>query len=340
MKPASQSMIAKAVGVSQGTVSLALQGDPRIPAGTAARVRKAAARLGYRPDPALAAAAAARWHLTEGRPRVPLAYVSQYGQSTVGMDVDLWRGASQRAAELGYRMDRFCLDAYADSAALQRVLLARGIRGLVVGGFYESAPLLTLNWERLCAVSCGLGPFQPKLHAVDHDAYGELMLAWQRCRDYGYRRPGFAILLHPAEMQVADDQLRRAAMLLCLQAAAPEAVPPCFYVAQDYDALAPSLVGWYRQWRPDVVIGLNSMVCQILCDKGGVTIPGEAGFATLTRVEREPCYAGVKEQAEAIGGAAVDLLQMTVKTNQWGLPTRRIRHLLEPEWCDGASLPH
>ena len=47
--------IARAAGLSQATVSLALRRHPGLPAATIARVHAAAAGLGYRPDPLVSA---------------------------------------------------------------------------------------------------------------------------------------------------------------------------------------------------------------------------------------------------------------------------------------------
>ena len=45
--------VAALVGVHQTTVSLALRDHPGIPVATREKIREAAARIGYRPDPAL-----------------------------------------------------------------------------------------------------------------------------------------------------------------------------------------------------------------------------------------------------------------------------------------------
>ena len=47
--------VARAAGVHQTTVSLALRNDPRLPAATRERIQAHAKKLGYRPDPMLAA---------------------------------------------------------------------------------------------------------------------------------------------------------------------------------------------------------------------------------------------------------------------------------------------
>ena len=43
-----------------------------------------------------------------------------------------WQGAAQTALKLGYRLDEFILDAQMPPHRLQRILLSRGIHGLII----------------------------------------------------------------------------------------------------------------------------------------------------------------------------------------------------------------
>lgn len=340
MKRITQQDVGQAAGVSKATVSRALCGDPRIPPETAERVRATAARLGYRPDPALAEIAAARWRQGEGRAGVTFAYISQRRQETIGADGVNRQGVEERAAELGCRIDHFVLEDHAGSAALQRILTARGIRGLIVGTFFEPHPLLALDWSRYCAVNIAHSDYQPPLHMVAHDAYNGVLLAWRRALAYGYRRPGLVILRHARPASVEDDERRRAAALV-LHADAPSGrkVPPLFYSSRDpYDATVRCVVAWYQKWKPDAVIGFNTGIRDMLVHDGHVRVPATTGFASLTG-ESGARYTGIAGTALGVGRAAVDFLQLALRTNQWGLPRLRIRHYLEPEWIDGATLP-
>jgi LacI family transcriptional regulator len=341
MRRVTQSQVAQAVGVHAATVSLALRGDPRIPGKTADRVRQAAERMGYRPDPALAAVAASRWRGGDRCPGVTLAFISQLRRPHAGSH-GLFDGVKARANELGYGLDRFFLDDYPDSAALQRILVARGIRGLIVGPFFEPVPQLALDWRKFCLVGCGHGHFEPRFHAVTYDPYESVMIAWRRAIDYGYRRPGLAVMLHSPPVIVEDDESRRAAALICHEQGAPGGrVPPFFYTAgESYDLLAPRAVAWYRKWKPDAVIGFNAMLTHILQHELKVRAPGQIGFAQFDCLfPEEHRIAGIRDLVEDIGRGAVDLLQQTIHANQWGLPEARIRHCLDPKWVDGDTLP-
>lgn len=340
MNRITQAQIARAVGVNKATVSRALCGDPRISTDTAGRVKAAAERLGYRPDPALAAIAAARWRGKEDRAGVTFAHISQLRQPHAGLDALNQQGAAARASELGCRIEHFVLEDHAGAAALQRILVARGIRGLVIAPFFDPKPALDLEWNRFCAVACGISPHMAPLNVVEHDAFDAVLLAWRRVLSYGYRRPGLAILRHAPPVSVEDDDSRRAAALLLHAKGAPGGkVPPLFYSEHDpYDVWVERVVAWYRRWKPDAVIAFNNAVRHILVNDGHVRIPEGTAFAVLTG-QPEERLAGIKEQAVEIGRAAVDLLQLALRTNQWGLPHTRIRHYLEPEWIDGETLP-
>ena len=149
-----------------------------------------------------------------------------------------------------------------------------------------------------------------------------------------------AIALHGLPTHVEDDDNRRAAaMLLHTDCAPSERVPLLFYrLTESYEVQAQRAVAWYRRWKPDAVIGFNGAMKSILVHDAKVRIPRDVGFAQLTTSSAEG-VAGIKEAADVIGEAAVDLLRQTVRTNQWGLPTTRIRHYLEPQWLDGPTLP-
>jgi len=338
MNQVTQEQVARAAGVSKATVSRALSGAPGIPSETVARIKATAQKLGYRPDPLMTAIAASRWRGDGKHKGLVCGFISQFRQTHAGMDTQNFAGAEARASELGCRLDHFCLDDYRNSAALQRGLITQGLSGLIVGTFYEPQPALALNWDKFCAVSIGITPYQPPLHAVAQDAFDGVLLAWQRVLAYGYRRPGLAVALHGLPTHVEDDDNRRAAALLLHNDCAPaERVPPLFYgMTESYEAQAQQVIAWYRCWKPDAVIGFNAVMKNILVDAAKVRVPDEVGFAQLTTTKGA---AGIKEAAEEAGAAAVDLLQQMLRTNQWGLPKKRIRHYLEPQWIDGPTLP-
>jgi LacI family transcriptional regulator len=327
--------IAKEAGSSLAAVSMALRDDPRIPAVTRNRVKEAAKRLGYRPDPALSEFITARWRGGASREGVTLGFLHN-SPDTVGGGgyARIHRGALARAGELGYKLDAFYTKQYAGDATLQRVLRTRNIRGLLLDMF--EPPCVNLDWGAFCAVNCRLGGFLPPLHTVYQDVVAAIEALWRGAHARGYRRIGFAMLEYD-KTPLDDDALRRAAISLTQNQS--EAVPPLILKSsQDWWHKTPR---WYRKWKPDAVIGLNVAILRALTMEGGVKVPEEAGFARLVTEDGAEIgqVAGLVDPEVSIGRAAIDQLDLCLRTHQYGLPEVRMHHLIEPRWQEGASMP-
>src|SRR4051812_35125096 len=108
-----QTDIARAVGVHNTTVSLALRNSRLIPETTRQRIRAIAEKMGYRPDPALQALIAYR---KARRPRhcaSTLAYVTnwttKWGWRDLPSQEKYYTAFGRRAAEFGYVTEHFWL---------------------------------------------------------------------------------------------------------------------------------------------------------------------------------------------------------------------------------------
>lgn len=102
-RPATLRDVARAVGVSTATVSLALRGHARISAATRKQVEAAAARVGYRRNPAFAILGAMAHRHPDSRSGLPLGYVRQRNEA--GNDVrppPQLLGMHRRCQEMGY----------------------------------------------------------------------------------------------------------------------------------------------------------------------------------------------------------------------------------------------
>src|SRR5690554_1647561 len=99
--------VAKAAGYSKSAVSLALRNHPSLPDATKNRIREAAERLGYRPDPTLRALAHYRYGNTAtGAPVI--AWLSNWpsrDQWKQGLWGEHFAGAVHQAEQLGYRIE-------------------------------------------------------------------------------------------------------------------------------------------------------------------------------------------------------------------------------------------
>src|SRR5690606_8011398 len=101
--------VARDAGVHVTTVSLALRNSPQLPSATRERIRAIAVRLGYRPDPHLAALCVYRQTLRPPGFQATLAWVTNHstqdGWQRVSQFFEYYAGARERANQLGYALE-------------------------------------------------------------------------------------------------------------------------------------------------------------------------------------------------------------------------------------------
>src|SRR5829696_8798881 len=98
--------IAKASGLAVATVSYALRNDPKIPAVTIARVQATAEKMGYRPNPRVAALMA---HIRRARPVSTGERIAFIWLARPEPYLRMHEGAKLRAQQLGYELEDFTL---------------------------------------------------------------------------------------------------------------------------------------------------------------------------------------------------------------------------------------
>ena len=177
--PVSMATVARAVGVSINTVSLVLRQSPRISAATQKRVIETAAALGYTRNPIMGRL------LTELRRMRTQGFRQTLALLSAHPDPDAFRthvmypryiaGVERRAAESGYRFDRFSLsEAGMSPGSLLRILDARGIRGALCLGLWPQTGLLESYrelWTKTAFVSVAVPTVRQGVSCVAPDHF-------------------------------------------------------------------------------------------------------------------------------------------------------------------------
>lgn len=330
--------IAEKAGVSQSTVSRALAGHRGIPKETVLKVKRAAEGLGYRPDPNLAVVAAHRWRRGERavEPTIAMVLEKRRGQiNDIGDNTDLPEGMKLRAEALGYKTEVFYREDYKDAEALERVLLARGIRGLVVGPVYDNFPRKDLDWNKFVAVAASPGAYTPSIPAVRVDMFTAVTLAWDKVVEAGHKRIGAALYEHGLSLR--EDDLRASAVYCCQKRRYPQLaeIPTLKYTHET----KPEVFGeWVRKNGIEAVVGFNSVVYWEMT-YAGIRIPEEVAFAELHVVSKESGMAGILTGGRHTGAELLETLHRGLLANAYGSPEPKVEHLVYPTWVDGASLP-
>lgn len=326
--PPTMSDVARVCGVSVMTVSRALRNDEGVSPPTARKVRLAAKRLGYRPNPMVSAL----MHLRDGRRRAAgsvIAYVVP-ALGRPGWGRELWMkqleaGARERAEAAGFRLERFDLGAGASAVrTLNRVLLARGIRGVAVAPFPEPHARLELEWENFAAAAVGSTLETPALHRVKNHQYHTAGLAVRRLREAGLRRIGLAV------SRLETDRVENLWLAGFLYAhEGEEPIDPAL-VYRPATMEAQPLREWWETVRPEAVVVQRPETARVLAAIG-------APLALLNWKPNRHGWGGVDQNWRRIGAATADLVIEQLLRNETGVPAGPKEVLIEGIWREGSA---
>lgn len=335
------SQLAAQAGVCKATVSLALRHDPRISAATIRRINDLAKRLGYTRNPVLdELMIELRRSKGSGYQRT-LALLNAHPQRralTENPTVPAWAaGCRRRATYLGYTVDEFWLhDPELDGARLDRILTARGIRGLIVLGAFnpQSVPERFANlWPRFACVFTGIRTHRPALSFTCVDHHNLMLDAMARVRELGYQRPGLVLYRH---VDAVTDGRFSCAMWLAQQSLPLEHRVPALTPVGDDDA-EPSFREWFGEYTPDVLLTLHLDVRSWL-DRLKLSVPGDVGLVHLERNRFTNDWAGMDQHNDIAGEAAVDMLVSMLQNNETGIPAFPRATLIGATWAAGSTV--
>jgi len=336
--PPTQKDVAKALGMAQSTVSMALRGDSSITQPTREKVLRAAAAMGYHLNPSGAALAHLRQSSKVQPVRASLAWLNSWpdpGKLRSYREFDCyWEGASSAALAAGYRLDEFVVNKELPLRKLGKILQARNVNGILL----PPGPLPS-GWEEFEWGDYALVQLRiPRSHgdlgavSVSSDQAGNAMTAVNVMKSKGYRRVGFVGIKCQA-------RLFGAGYLWSQQDFGPgERLKPLLLEEDETpDVHMRSLDDWMADQRPDAILtdipGLPDMLGKL-----DFRIPEDLGLAALGTLDC-PIDSGIHQNPCEIGRAAVQMLVSLINSNTCGLLEIRQELLVKGTWMDGSSLP-
>jgi LacI family transcriptional regulator len=345
-----QSDVARHAGVHRTTVSLALRNHPSIPLATRRRIKKLADTLHYRPDPSLSALMVYRSANRCRKITSALGYIThwttRWGWKASPAHAQFYAGALAKATELGFQLEHFWLgEENISHHRLNEILLARGIRGLVLASHCAAIDQpIGFDWDEFTAVKIDFYPASPQLNKVTNDQRSIIQTAMRRILALGYRRIGFVV----SEIWDDFDDLAWSAGFLAVQARLPAddrvpllcyprsaSAPGCDDLAIQCDALSV----WLKTYEPEVILGYGPYVLpqlQVL----GIRVPHDLAFADIFLTQRHGEIAGVIQNCERVGEVAIENLASQLSQNLTGLPAYPTATFVDGTWQDGHSLPN
>ncbi len=324
-------MVARAVGVSAMTASRALRGEGRVSAETVARVKAAAERLGYRPNPLVQTLMAGirdkRVVLQAG-----IAWIEAYEAGTrPEVIAAIEDGARDRAESMGFSLEVVRAGpGEGDAASWRRIFRARGIRAGVVAPLPPHLSTLPMPWDDFAFAAVGRSLASPSLsYVMAHHHHGvERVLA--EVMDRGWKRVG---LLLSKDM---DRRVEHASLMAFAFAGRKGSGIRTMHAFYDGWSEA-ELRKWMREARPEVVLGGYPLVEKFL-RRSGIRVPEDVGFATLSWRSDHAWQSGMRQRMAELGAAAVDLVVAQLHRNERGVPPVAKAVLIEGEWMEGETL--
>ena len=330
--------VADRAGVHRSTVALALRDHPRIPEDTRRRLRALAEKLGYRPNPLVAALMKSR--RTGRAPKhATLAFVTNYptrfGWRREHHDrPDFFPGASARAKDFGYQLEHFWLaEPGMTPERFCDILSTRGIHGLLLGRLPPGQHAIELVWQRFSCVALGMTLRSPRLHHVTENHFDTAWQGMQQCLDRGYRRIGFAFT-EANDSPLVGDRWLGAYLLQQLKFPARDRLSVC----PGMPATRAQFAQWFERQRPDALLVNHAPPTVEWLRTLGKEVPRDVG---LMELENHPEHGstGVYYDSARIGALGVEMLIGLMHRSEKGVPVDQHEVLLSGEWREGTTLP-
>lgn len=330
MKPSGRptlKIVADAAGVSVSAASYALRGARNIPPETAARVRAAAEKLGYRPNARIAELMS---HIRGGRApssmeHLALVWPEDAPRPDGGFVHPIVAGARSRAAERGYALDEFRLDAVDHKPRrLAAILRARGIAGVVFAPAQVNARVeLDWPWEQFAMAVIGSAEWNAPLTRAAHHHYEGMRMAIAHLVRSGSKRPAAII------DRMTNERAHRGWQGAWL-AYAPGADPASrLLMPNPGDESREALSLWLEKTRPDALV-LGSMGTLAALRKAGWRdTPANTASLAWSPDHARP---GVDQGYDLIAGHAVDLVVAQLHRNERGIPEEPRTLLFAGRW--------
>jgi DNA-binding LacI/PurR family transcriptional regulator len=337
--------IAKRVGVGKTTVSMALRENHRVSLVRRREIQRMAKQMGYVPDPFLSGLAAHSRERTPTKSHGVLAWVNHWDDPKRLLQFNefkgYWRGASKAASQFGYHLDEVRWERNCTAKRFERILLARGIEGVLVPPHHELLDWEDFDWNKFSVIRFGMSVQNPDSNLVTSDTFRAIVMAIKQIHDYGYRRIGVTINEEFNQRLGGNflSGLYYVQTLLDLKKPLPPLIT--FLKKRTADELSrqkAALKSWLNKFKPDAILTADIEVPPMLRELG-LRIPQDLAVAGTSVLDLPGIDTGIDQHPEAIGRIAVEMLVKQLNVNERGEPIDPCRILVESRWKDGNSLP-
>ncbi|WP_309398663.1 LacI family DNA-binding transcriptional regulator [Cerasicoccus maritimus] len=329
--------IAKKLGVSVATVSRALRTDPKTAPETIKKIKDAAEKMGYRPDPGFQVLIERRWRGRRSNDGLNISYVFDSKDLTETDELE-YKRYREAALTLGYTLIPEDLRDYPSIQKLMQRMDAKGVSGAVLSYISEAPYDIADLLKNFAAVSINVSATQPDCPIVMHDEFMAIEQIWRRLKRDGYQRIGVLLEDYPESFTMNQ----RLGAVLCRHHREnnPDKLIPIQFCNFRNHTQHTSVGEWVERYRPDVVVGDTHHHYETLALLG-YTMPKD--FAYLTINMWDPNYAGqiagYFRDNVILLRRSLQLLNLMIRSSSHGSDQSDLIEMVNGEWLDGESLP-
>lgn len=334
--PPTLQAIADLAGVSRNTVSAILRDRPGYAEATRKRIKALAASQGYQANPMVSALMRSVRHAQPAAHRGNLAYLHPFGEARHWKENpflrELFEGARARGSLLGFHVDPVWMNAPGMTGKkLTRMLVARGVEGVIISSLRRSRGRFHLDWSKFAAVTLGFSLWRPALHRVATNQYHVIGIAMRNLRRMGYSRVG-AILSR--ELDARFDFAWEGGVVI-VNNSLPKRQRIAPLITENLQSR--ELETWLKKNRIDAIIDGGAGVEKHLRSLR-LHAPRDLGFVSLSADGSPDGPATVRPDWCALGEAALDVVAEQLIRNERGIPSKPRTVLLEGNWVAGATV--
>ena len=329
-RPPTSRDVAAAAGVNQSTVSRALRNDPKIRPALREKIQQCARDLGYRPNPFVSALTASVRGYRRSPKGATLALLDCYPKKDLYHYVTYQRGAERRARELGFQSEVFNLEELGGSfKRLNQVLWTRSILGVLILPVPLGFDISELAFDRLATSTVDTSLHHVPIHRAEPDYFQGMHVALKALEERGYKRPCFCTTR--AEVGLLDEEWLGG--FTGWQAMKPVAERFEPYIGEGYHPAA--FKAWLKKYKADAIIANSKLFFEWSVEAGFST--EKVAHVALSADPKRLELAGVYQNQEGVGAAAVDLILGQIHRNDFGIPALPKKTLIPASWVDGKT---
>lgn len=329
--------IAAEAKTTTATVSMALRDSPEISQTRKNEIRQIAERLGYRRNPYVSTLMK---HVRQGKIPTEKATVAivighprQQARKASVFVARRLEGMERRLAERGYRSEVFWYDdPDCPPPRLNKILLSRGIRGIILAFFNRHSIEVDLDLSQFASATQDDFSYGPPIHRAVEDYFANTTLIMENLWTCGYRRIGMAF--QHKHVPSAHHRIK-AAHHYFLSTQNPDQPIIPHLITKDWNS--DNLLHWYHQYQPDAILTFDWGNLPLWLEADGVRVPEQTGIAVLNRCPSSPEFSGIDPEPERLGATVADLVLEQLENNETGIPPNTKVITIASPWVVGKT---